>query len=292
MPDQSTILKIYHELDLNVKPVKKSSADYFPLQIVVEYNDNKVLIDSKISSFFRIYSSELDRYVNCEKEIRNFLLSNLFRKEDIAYFEKEKAFPFYHMMNDEKEVIRKIINLNVSNEKASFMVSEDLIYEFEKYTSEITELMDEQIKTTYLDEVKKIFIKSIDNDDDKDIFNLTNYLLHYINWNNSFYNFYETTCDLIYRPLKNLENRFDNAFKTQLKAFLAFHSKVKVLKRFFEKRELGKITTISYLDWKTDIRDFLLVEFEKIFGEQRAIEYILSIDQLLINALENKHSKK
>ena len=292
MPDQSTILKIYHELDLNVKPVKKSSADYFPLQIVVEYNDNKVLIDSKISSFFRIYSSELDRYVNCEKEIRNFLLSNLFRKEDIAYFEKEKAFPFYHMMNDEKEVIRKIINLNVSNEKASFMVSEDLIYEFEKYTSEITELMDEQIKTTYLDEVKKIFIKSIDNDDDKDIFNLTNYLLHYINWNNSFYNFYETTCDLIYRPLKNLENRFDNAFKTQLKAFLAFHSKVKVLKRFFEKRELGKITTISYLDWKTDIRDFLLVEFEKIFGEQRAIEYILSIDQLLINALENRHSKK
>jgi len=281
-------MKIYHQLNLDSQPIKNKNGEFYPLSLVVEKEDIKIIMDSKISGFFNIYSSELDRFVNCEKEIRNLFLSNRFRQLDIDNFINEKIFPFYHMMNDEKEVLGKIIELNKTLGKANNIFTEELKDDFEKYTSEITELLDTQIKTEYREEIKKIFIRSIDIEDEKDLFNLTNFLLHYINWDNSFYNFYETTCDLIYTQLKSMENRFENKFRVQLKAYLAYHSKVKVLKRFFEKRELGKITTISYLDWLTEIRDFLIVEFEKIFGEQKAIEYIMGIDQLLNKALKNK----
>jgi len=60
-----------------------------------------------------------------------------------------------------------------------------------------------------------------------------------------------------------------------------------VLKRFFEKRELGKISTLSYLDWQTDIKPFILKEFEKIFGEQKALQYILSIDHILSSTISS-----
>lgn len=281
-------MNIYHQLDQNVNPVKYDGENFYPLSVIIEDNNNIVKIKSKISNFFNIYSCELDKYVNNNKIIKESLLSNNFRLSDLNNFTRKEIFPFYHLLNDETSVVKKIIELKKSDSREKYTVDNDFQTEFEKYTSEITELIDSQIKETYKEEVKRIFIKSIDNEDDKEIFNLTNYLLHYINWDNSFFNFYETTTDLIYAPIKNLENRFDNSFKTQLKAFLAYHSKVNVLKRFFEKRELGKITTISYLDWITDIRDFLMVEFEKIFGEQKAIQFIVSIDHLLQEALGKK----
>ncbi len=278
---------IKHNLDRSTLK-KFNNEEFFNLVVSIEENGENVTFPSKISKFFNIYSSELDRYINCEKDTRKLLMSNYFRQMDIDYFNKEQTFPFFHLMNDEKEVIMKIIDLKKNGEDGDRKILNNLGEEFDKYTSEITELMDLQMKIRYKEAVKNIFIKCIDNEDDKDLFNLTNFLLHYINWDNSFYNFYETTCDLLFSQLKSMENRFDNTLKTQLRAFLAYHSKVKVLKRFFEKRELGKITTISFLEWTTEIRAFLVKEFEKIFGEQKALEYIMSIDYLLEEALKKK----
>ena len=62
---------------------------------------------------------------------------------------------------------------------------------------------------------------------------------------------------------------------------MAYHTKVNILKRFFEKREKGKISTLSYLDWEVEIKSFLQKEFEDIFGEQKALEYIISLDIIL-----------
>ena len=67
---------------------------------------------------------------------------------------------------------------------------------------------------------------------------------------------------------------------------MAYHSRVNVLKRFFEKRELGKISTLSYLDWQTDIRDYVHKEFEQLFGEQKTLQYILSLEALLTQDLK------
>jgi len=89
--------------------------------------------------------------------------------------------------------------------------------------------------------------------------------------------------------LKTIENLLSNDLRITIKAFMAYHTKVNILKRFFEKREKGKISTLSYLDWETDIKSFLHKEFEDLFGEQKALEYIISLDNILreeVNSVE------
>ena len=62
---------------------------------------------------------------------------------------------------------------------------------------------------------------------------------------------------------------------------MAYHSKVNILKRYMEKRENGRISTLSYLDWITDIKDFLIKEFTKLFGKKKALEYVNNLDRIL-----------
>ena len=83
-----------------------------------------------------------------------------------------------------------------------------------------------------------------------------------------------------------IENYLSNELRTQIKAFMAYHSKVNVLKRFFEKREMGKISTLSFLDWQIDIREYVYKEFEQLFGEQKALQYVISLETLLTSDLK------
>ena len=62
---------------------------------------------------------------------------------------------------------------------------------------------------------------------------------------------------------------------------MAYHSKVNLVKRHMEKKEHGKISTVSYLDWITEIKDLLGKEFLKIFGKKKAELYVDSLDNIL-----------
>ena len=48
-----------------------------------------------------------------------------------------------------------------------------------------------------------------------------------------------------------------------------------------EKQEQGKISTLSYLDWITYIKEFIVREFTKLLGEKKTIEYVTCIDSIL-----------
>jgi len=194
---------------------------------------------------------------------------------------KRKQFPFFHLLNDEVNIITRIISYKKPFENKKFSLS-NFSSEYEKHTTEITKILDDSIKEMYRTELKSIFLKAIDQDDNKDIFKVTNYFIHFINWENTFYNFYESTYEVVPSGLKSIENMLNNELRVAIKAYMAYHSKVNVLKRFFEKRELGKISTLSYLDWQIDIKEFIMLEFEKIFGEQKALEYIISLDNILV----------
>ena len=78
---------------------------------------------------------------------------------------------------------------------------------------------------------------------------------HYINWNLPFSNFYEITYEVIPSELKYIENHLDKPLLTSIKAYIAYHSKVNIVKRYMDKQEDGRTSTLSYLDWITDIKE-------------------------------------
>jgi hypothetical protein len=136
--------------------------------------------------------------------------------------------------------------------------------------------------------LNRIFLNSIDKEDEKTIFTITNFFIHYINWNNAFSNFYEITYEVIPSELKLVENYLDKDLRISIKAYLAYHSKVNILKRYMEKQEHGRISTLSYLDWIMDIKEFIVREFTKLFGEKKAIEYVYCLDSILDGKIRKK----
>ena len=63
-------------------------------------------------------------------------------------------------------------------------------------------------------------------------------------------------------------------------------AKLNVLKRYLEKKAQGKISTVSYLDWITEIKEFITKEFVKIFGKNKGLEYVECLDAILIQNIK------
>jgi hypothetical protein len=185
------------------------------------------------------------------------------------------------------EVIKKVIRFLDPFDNDDFTLN-NFSFEYQKHTEEITQVLDTSIKKLFRDELKVIFLKSIDEDDNKNLFSISNYLIHFINWDSSFSNFYDSTYEILPTELKTIESALNKELRATIKAFMAYHANVNILKRFFEKREQGKISTLSFLDWQTTIKDFILKQFEKVFGEQRALEYVICLDNLLVQAIKAK----
>jgi hypothetical protein len=53
-----------------------------------------------------------------------------------------------------------------------------------------------------------------------------------------------------------------------------------------EKRELGRIYTLSLLDWQTDIKNILAKQFATIFGHNKSAEYIQALNKILKEEFE------
>jgi hypothetical protein len=153
---------------------------------------------------------------------------------------------------------------------------------------EITEILDETIKTTYRKNLNNLFLDAVDKDEKRKTFNIANFFIHYINWNFPFSNFYEITYEVIPSELKYIENHVDASLLTSIKAYMAYHSKVNIVKRYMDKQDEGKISTLSYLDWITDIKEFVINEFTKLFGKKKALEYVSSLDRILDRKIHDK----
>ncbi|MFN8207430.1 MAG: hypothetical protein U0T82_08485 [Bacteroidales bacterium] len=273
-------ITVKHYLNVRAKVKMHGRESFFPLYVQIIVSGKKAQIKSRINEHLRIYRSDIDRLTSHDKEVNELLMEGYVSEELLRTIHRQKTFPIYHLLNDEVQVITRIIRFNKPFDNEQFTLS-NFSWEYQKHTMEITSIFDQNIKQWYLAELKGLFLKAIDQEENKDIFKVTNYFIHFINWDNSFSNFYENTFEIMPSELKALENLFSNELRTTIKAFMAYHTKVNILKRFFEKREQGRISTLSYLDWEIDIKDFLMKEFEKIFGEQRALEYTISLDNIL-----------
>jgi hypothetical protein len=275
-------ITVKHYLNTRAKEKIYNNEAFYPLYVQIIVKGKKAQIKSKINEFLKIYRSDIDRITNGDARFKELITLGYFSENRLLAFNKAKLFPIYHLLKDEQNFITKVISFSNPFVDKHFTLN-NFSREYEKHIAEISNIFDDRIKTWYKNELKAIFLKAIDQEDNRQVFRISNYLIHFINWDNSFFNFYESTYEVMPSELKIVENLLDNELRTAIKAYLAFHTKVNVLKRFFEKRELGKISTLSYLDWQTDIKTFILNEFEKLFGQQKALEYILSLDSILQN---------
>ncbi|MBN2610356.1 MAG: hypothetical protein JXB00_02265 [Bacteroidales bacterium] len=273
--------KIIHRANTTTVYGNYRSEDFFPLGIVVEFKNGFLEIPSRINEHFKLYKSDLERITRGKKELYELLCRGLFSENLLCDFIANKTFPVYHLLEDEKFVVSKILEHRVSGKLLKEYGNNALEKDYRQYTLEITNVFDRHIRQGYLTELRELFIYSADKDDEKELFRLTDFLIHFINWNNPFYYYYETSFDVIPGPLRKVENKLSAELRRRIKAYLTYHSHINNLKRLLEKREQGRISVLSVLDWKTDIKQLLFNQFESFFGEKKAEEYICSLEGII-----------
>jgi hypothetical protein len=273
-------ITVKHYLNSRAKPKIYRKEEYYPLYIQLIVDAKKAQIKSRINQYLGLYNSEIEYLTKKDPQLNKLILSGYFTDNLLNKISSEIIFPVANLMEDEIAVITKIIRLQKPFENKLFSLNNFSI-EYIKHVTEINDILDSSIKDLYRKVLNEVFLNSVDKEDEKKAFNIANFFIHYINWNNTFSNFYEITYEVIPSELKYIENYLDNVLLTSIKAYLAFHSKVNILKRYMEKQEHGKISTLSYLDWITDIKEFLVKEFTKLFGKKKALEYVNNLDRIL-----------
>lgn len=287
MPAEPRKITVKHYLNKRAKAKSYKNESFYPMYIQLIVAGRKAQIKSKINEHLKIYRSDIARLTENNKDLNDLILEGYFSERLLDEIKKENKFPINHLLTDEVEVIKKVIRFLNPFDNEEFTLN-NFSFEYQKHTEEITQILDSSIKKLFRDELKVIFLRSIDEDDNKNLFSISNYLIHFINWESSFSNFYESTYEILPTEIRSIEGALNKELRATIKAFMAYHANVNILKRFFEKREQGKISTLSFLDWQTSIKDFILSQFEKVFGEQRALEYVICLDNLLIQAIKAK----
>jgi len=273
-------ITVKHYLNKRAKPREYKKELFYPLYIQIIVDAKKAQIKSRINEHLEIYQSEIDQMTRKNKELDRLILAGYFTEKQIASILKNETFPLFQLLSDEIDVIKRIIVLQKPFENKNFTL-QHFSHEYEKHVTEITNTLDDHIKEKYRSRLSEIFLKTVDNKEEKQTFNISNYFIHYINWNNTFSNYYQVTYEAIPSELKYIENYLDPSLLDAIKAYMAYHSKINLVKRHMEKKEQGKISTVSYLDWITEIKELLGKEFLKIFGKKKADIYLNSLDTIL-----------
>ena len=269
-------LQIQHYLNKQENVMAYSENEFYPVEVRVTLNNKTINIRSKISEYSRMYRSDIRKIAEHNHKVVRYILQGYYTEDFYKRVFKEKLFPLYDLFMNEIDLITKVLDFNKFSPN-------NFSKEYAKHTTEVTYILDDCVKEEYLNEIKGLFVKSIEHEKSKEVFKISNYFIHFINWENRFCNFYEITYEVIPSELKLVENYFSDELKTLIKAYMAFHTQVTSLKRTFEKKNPGRISTLSYFEWESHIKDFIVNKFEEIFGKNKTLEYIKSLDRVLTN---------
>lgn len=278
-------ITVKHYLNYRAKERGFQRDKFFPLYIQIIVNGKKAQIKSRIQEYLKIYRSDIERLTQNNADYYNLILEGYFSERLLDTIEKKQIFPLYHLMQDEIAVLKRIIaNQRPFDNKDFTLVN--FGWDYQIHTTEITKIFDNSIKDNFKKELHQIFLRTIDQDDNRQIFKIANFFINYINWSNSFSSIYEAVFEIVYDELRLVENLISKELYTSIKAYMAYLSKVNIINRLFERRQEGKITTLSYLDWQTEIKESVYREFIKMVGEQKALEYIISLDTILQKSIK------
>jgi hypothetical protein len=272
-----------HYLNRKIKPVVFADDKFYPLSLVVQFNGKEARIKSRLGDYLKIYAGHVERLTNGDQELVRLFNAGLFSEHWLTFITKEKKFPVFQLMKDEAGVLKKVIELRFTRKGRSSL--SDIGRMYANCVKEITDVMDDFIKTSFREELEILFLKSIDSSEKKEIFRIVNYFIHYLNWNHPFYNLYDATSEIMPTELKKVEGQLSKDLRLSVKAYTAFYSYINPLKRFFEKREQGRIATLSYLDWQSDIKELLTRQFSSMMGKKTAVLYVNRLDEILNRCL-------
>lgn len=274
---------IKHSLNRKIKPVVYGTGKFYPLELVVQMNGKEARMKSHLGEYLKIYAGHVERLTNGDQELARLFHAGLFSEHWLALLTKEKKFPVFHLISDEVSVLKKVIELRSAGKGKTSFSHIGLMYE--NCVKEITDVIDDFIKTSFREELKTLFLKSIDSPDKKEIFRIVNYFIHFLDWNHPFYTLYDATSELMPVELRKVESLLPKDLRLSVKAYTAFYTYINPLKRFFEKREQGRIATLSYIDWQSDIKELLTRQFSSMMGKKTAVLYVNRLDEILNHCL-------
>ena len=276
-------ITIKHFLNTKIKAVPFATGQFYPLYLIIQSDSKKVQIRSGLSEYLKIYNGPVERLTNGDKQLALLMNSGLLSEPWLKKIIREKKFPVYHLMNDEVNMLKKVIGLSFNQKRKTDLSGIGQMYE--NCVKEITDIIDDFIKSSFQEELKVLFLNLIDSLEKKELFKLVNYFIHFINWNHPFYNIYDATSELMPSELKKIEANLSKDLRLSIKAYTAFYTYINPLKRFFEKREQGRIATLSFLDWQSDIKDLLIRQFGSLMGRKTAVLYVNRLDDILRQCL-------
>jgi hypothetical protein len=274
---------IRHYLNRKIKPVIYSALEFYPLGITIQVNGKTARIKSRISEYLKIYTGHMERLTNGDKDLARLFNAGLFSEAWLTLITKEKKFPVFPLMTDEISVVKKVVELRSVKRGAVSLSGIGSRYEY--CVKEITDVIDDFIKSSFQDELKTLFLNSIDAVEKKEIFKIVNYFIHFINWNHPFYTLYDATSELMPGELKKIESHLSKDLRLSIKAYTAFYTYINPLKRFFDKREQGRIASLSFLDWQSDIKELIIRQLGSMLGKKTAVLYVNRLDEILNQCL-------
>jgi hypothetical protein len=272
-------ITVKHYLNKRAKARIFDGEKYYPLYIQLIVAGQKAQLKSKISEYSSIYKGYFERIFIDPERIKLVMLGYLTDR----HFKKvtaEKVFPLCNLLDDEISIITHIIKTTQSKSKKRLSLA-NFSFVYELHLKDIHLILDEYIKAFYLRELKDIFLKSSKSEETRKLFKVSNYFIHYIDWTLPFCDYYETTYEVLPTEIKFLENHLSEDLKRDIKALLAFHSRNNYIRRYLDKTENGRFPTTNYIDWSELGKEFVSKEFIKIFGKQKALEYISALDNIL-----------
>ncbi len=273
-------LKIRHYLNQSNQVHSVGSEYFYPLELSIVFFEKSINVRSKIADYVKLYSRDVKKLFENNNNISRNVLQGYFSEKIFRKIEKEKLYPIYDLLMDEADFVKRIIAFHQPFNPENF-TARNFTWEYADFTTEVGYILDDAIKEKYRTELKGIFARSIEPKKSRDTFQVSNYFIHHINWDNQFRDFYEMTYEVMPHDLKLVENYFSGDLKTLIKAFMAFQTQIKIIRRTFEKKEPGKISVLSWFEWEEGIKDFLRTKFEKIFGKKKSQEYVEALHKIL-----------
>lgn len=277
-------ITVKHYLNKRAKAKLVGDEKFYPLYLQLIVSGHKAQLKSKAHEYFSSYKGYIEKLSPDNEKIQlinqGFFSDNLLKK-----ISGDRVFPLTNILEDEIKLITRILRSNlIYNTKSFSLINFSSVYE--AHLRDIHEILEIAVKNYYQRELNDIFFKSTKSDDSRKLFKVSNYFIHFINWENSFCDYYEITYEVLPSEIKFLENHLSEDLRQSIKALLAFHSRANYLRRFMDKTEKGLLPNVNYIDWLDSGRDFILKEFIKIFGKQKAIELMKSLDFILSKELK------
>ena len=277
-------ITVKHYLNSRAKPINSGDKKYLPLYIQIISKGKRAQLKSRIPSSLESYRSYTESYF-AEKHECNLIGEGYFTSDCLQHIREKQVFPFCSLLEDEINILTEIIRSIRDYHGAAFSLT-NLGNFYDLHLKDVFVLLEESVQKMYLKELNRIFIESTKNTVNRRLFKLSNFFMHYTNWNANFCEFYETTYEVLPSEIKYLENQLCPSLKIEIKALMAFHSRLNPLKRYMDKAEKGQFPHINLNDWNDSGKDFITRDFINIFGKQKANEYMSSIDKIITRELE------